>query len=82
MTHKDLQAFKDAELDGCDPASLTDIRTIPVDRTQPAAQRMADFLHAVGNPYLFRVGDVVVKVSFDSSGKRLTDALSDALSSC
>ena len=82
MTPKDLQSFRTAALDSCDPASLTDIRTISVDRAQPTAQRTADFLNTVGNPYLFRVGDVVVKVSFDPGGKRLSDALSDVLSSC
>ncbi len=81
MTSKDLQALQNASVDSCDPGSLTDLSTISVDRSQPASRRMTDFLEAICNPYLFRVGEVVVKVKFNPSGKRFSDAVSDALCS-
>lgn len=82
MTQNELHVLQRASLDGCDPGSLTDISTISIDRAQSVSQRVTSFLNAVGNPYLFRVGEVVVKVRFDPSGKRFSDAISDAFRSC
>lgn len=79
MTQSQLCMLQNASVDSCDPSTLTDIRTISVNGSQPVSQRMTDFLEAIGNPYLFRVGEVVVKVKFNPSGKRFSEAVSDAL---
>ena len=60
-------------------ASLPDLREISVDRSLPLQARTRAFLRAVGNPYLFRVEDTVVKVSFTPNGKPFRDALADGL---
>lgn len=60
-------------------AALPDLRSISVDLSLPVQERTRSFLRTIGNPYLFRVDDVVVKVSFNPKGKPFRDALADSL---
>ena len=63
-------------------ASLPDLRSITVDRSLPVQERARSFLRDIGNPYLFRVDDVVVSVRFNPGGKPFRDALADSLRGC
>ena len=53
---------------------LSDICDIEVDRTLPRAERMERYLEEIKNPYLFRAGDVVVKIE-PRGNARLADVL-------
>lgn len=79
MTQGDLAQLHDFSLQACDMDRLTDIRTVRIDRSQPVPRRIRDFVDAVGNPYLFKVGPVAVKISFDPKGKPFQTALADAV---
>ena len=62
----------------CKPEDLTDLQQIPIATDLPVVVRMKQYLDQVKNPYLFRVGDLIVKVSF--SGKRdLAGVLADLM---
>ena len=62
----------------CKPEELTDLQQIPIAADLPVVVRMEQYLDQVKNPYLFRVGDLIVKVSF--SGKRdLSGVLADLM---
>lgn len=43
---------------------LVDLKEIQLDESKSVHERMLDFLEKVRNPYLFRVGDMIVKVNF------------------
>ena len=43
---------------------LVDIRNVKIDRTLPSDERVRSFIEQIKNPYCFKVGDTVVKVSF------------------
>ncbi len=81
MTQRDLAKLHDSSLPLCDPSKLRDIKGIPIDRSQPIHQRIHSFIDAVGNPYLFKVGSVIVKVNFNPTGKTFQNALADAMNS-
>ena len=59
-----------AELKKCSAAdfssaeTLHDLREVQIDSSKPVAERVESFLTQVGNPYLFKVGDVTVKVNY------------------
>lgn len=58
-----------------DPATLADIRHIRPDHTQPVPARLAAYLAAVHNPYLFRVGDTTVQLACAENGESLSALL-------
>lgn len=55
--------------------SLKDIRDIKIDDTMPKEQRIKDFVSQIGNPYCYRDGDIVVKISFSDTEVTLEDRL-------
>jgi len=59
-----VRAMKDVDVRTVDPATLRDIRDVEVRSDLPKRERMLDFIRQIGNPYCFRHGKYVVKVSF------------------
>ena len=81
LTKSQLDVCKAAEIAFCDKNTLTDLRDITVDKSKCVMERIENFTGLVKNPYLFKVGDVIVKVAY-SGGKDFSGALSSALCSC
>lgn len=54
---------------------LADIREVAVKRRKSAQDKMQDYLKETGNPYCFRVRDVVVKNTYTEDGPKLNDLL-------
>ena len=79
VTKAALLALRDARLEEGGPGELIDLREVAVDTAQPLFRRFGDYAAAVGNPYLFRVGDVAVKLRFADRGRPFADALAEAL---
>lgn len=52
---------------------LVDIRDVKIDRTLPTEERIKSFVEQIKDPYRFKVGDVVVKVSFANTQNTITD---------
>ena len=77
--------FSSAELKNCRAAdfssydNFTDLREIQIDESKKVPERVENFLEQVGNPYLFKVGDVFVKVNYKDE-KDLSDSLISLLS--
>ena len=59
----------------CDKTKLVDISTVQIDQSKPREVRMKEFLRQIKNPYLFKVGDVIVEVSFRKNGPALQKAM-------
>lgn len=74
-----LQQMKQVDVRTVDRDSLADIKDIQVDGTLPRAERFGDFLRQIGNPYCYRCGKAVVKVSFADTDATLEDRLEQYL---
>lgn len=78
MLHLDkasIHRFKSEALAEFDAASLTDISEVTVERDRPLHERAENFIAQVRNPYLFRVGDTPVRISFTDNGPSLESQL-------
>lgn len=63
--------IKDVKLE-----ELKDIRDVKIDTTKPVLERIISFLIQMdGNPYIFKVGDTPVNVSFNDNGPCLQQYL-------
>lgn len=54
-------------------SQLVDIRDVKIDRSLPSDERIRSFIEQIKNPYCFKVGDTVVKVSFADTPNTITD---------
>ncbi len=59
---------------------LKDLCSIVIDTDLPIEERVRSFVQQIGDPYHYRVGDVVVTVSYTSNHGTLTDRFSEMLS--
>lgn len=67
-----------ADIFACDANEIVDLRNVEVNRTAPLKRRTDDFIAQVGNPYLFKVDDIIVKVEF-GNGKDFSGILTDII---
>jgi len=61
-------------------SALVDIREVKINRELPQEDRVKSFVEQIKNPYCFKVGPVVVNVSYSDSGATLNDRFVELLS--
>ena len=71
----DFRAMQSVDVRTVDPDTLQDIRDVNVNMDLPKEKRMLDFLRQIGNPYCYRHGKYVVKVSFAETDLTLEDRM-------
>ena len=54
-------------------ASLVDIRDVQIDRTLSMEERVKSYVAQVKNPYMFKVGNTVVRVSYADTDRTMND---------
>lgn len=64
LTAADINAMMAVDIKELDGSTLRDIRDVEINTELPKKERMMDFIHQIGNPYCYRHGSYVVKVSF------------------
>ena len=70
------KSYRNALLD-----SLVDIRDVKIDRSQPVEERMKSYVEQIKNPYLFKVGNTVVRVSYANTQATINDNFINLLAS-
>lgn len=81
MNALSLEQMKGINPRTVDRESLGDIESVCIDASLPKAERIADFIQQIGNPYCYRHGKYVVKVSFSDTGVTLEDRLASYIAS-
>ncbi len=74
----ELEQCRKTKLEQSDISELIDLQSIQIDTSKPVAERIPEFLEQVRNPYLFKVGDVAMKVNY-GDGKAFSDAIAALL---
>ena len=74
-TREQLDAMQNVDVRAVDPATLRDIRDVEVNTALPKRERILDFIRQIGNPYCYRHGKYVVKVSFTDTDVTLEDRM-------
>ena len=63
-TKEELEAMKKVDIRTVDIDTLRDIRDVKINTDLPKEERILDFIRQIGNPYCYRHGKYVVKISF------------------
>ena len=75
LTMEELKAMQEVDVRTVNPATLRDIRDVHVNTDLPKPERILDFIRQIGNPYCYRQGKYVVKVSFTDTDVTLEQRL-------
>lgn len=62
-------------------SELVDIRDVVIDKSLPLEERVRSYVEQIKDPYCFKVGDVVVRVSYADKDKSLTDSFTSMIAS-
>ena len=79
LTIEELDAFQQIKLDEVDIDTLVDLNSVKIDTSLPCEKRMRKILDEGVNPYLFRVGDMKIKVSYSSTGRTLSGIIENLI---
>lgn len=60
---------------------LVDIRDVKIDRSKPVEERMKSYVEQIKNPYLFKVGNTIVRVSYANTQATINDNFVNLLAS-
>lgn len=61
--------------------SLVDIRDVKIDRSMSVEDRMESYVEQIKNPYMFKVGNTVVRVSYANTQATINDNFVNLLAS-
>ena len=62
-------------------SELVDIRDVVIDKSLPLEERVRSYVEQIKDPYCFKVGDVIVRVSYAGKDKSLTDSFTSMIAS-
>lgn len=79
MQNMTLSQMRDVDIRTIDPNTLVDLRDVKIQPEIPKEERIKEFIRQIKNPYCYRVGKVVVKVSYSNNGATLEDRLQSLL---
>lgn len=75
FTREQIETMQNVDIRTVDPDTLRDIRDVTVNTDLPKQERILDFIRQIGNPYCYRHGKYVVKVSFTDTDVTLEDRM-------
>ena len=75
----DLIMLRNVAVADCSKDSLVDLHDVKIDAEKSVPEKMNDYFEQIKNPYIFKVGDVRVKVNFEGD-RSFTEALVSAIS--
>lgn len=81
LSAKDYLAMKSIDVKSVDKTTLVDLKTVQIDSSKPVQERVQCFLQQIHNPYCFRIGDVAVKVNYQTNGPSFQKNFEDVLRS-
>lgn len=61
--------------------SLVDIRDVKIDRSMSVEDRMKSYVEQIKNPYMFKVGNTVVRVSYANTQATINENFVNLLAS-
>jgi hypothetical protein len=67
--------MKDVDVRTVDPDALVDIKDVKTNMDLPPDERQADYIRQIKNPYCFKCGKAIVKLSFADTQTTLEDCL-------
>ena len=79
MTAEEHRKFLETDFSDVKLEELTDIGKIRIDRKKSVEEKKRQYLKQVGNTYLVRVGDTMVKIRFANSGVSFEEAFENLL---
>lgn len=74
-----LEEMKDIDVTKVDVQDLVDIREVKVNKALSQKNQVIDYVRQIKNPYCYKYGNYVVKISFENTETTLTERLKELI---
>lgn len=74
-TLDELNKLKQVDIRKADPDQLVDLRNVEINEKESVENRLNQYIEAVHNPYLVKIGDYIVKFSYQDSGEGIEEKM-------
>ena len=81
LTRETIMAMQDVDIRTVELEMLRDIRDVQIHADLPKKERILDFIQQIGNPYCYRHGKYIVKISFTDTDVTLEQRMLSYISS-
>ncbi|MCL2855924.1 MAG: hypothetical protein FWE21_09995 [Defluviitaleaceae bacterium] len=71
----DLELMKNLDIRAIDPSTLVDIRSVDIDPNLTFEEKAIAYLSQIKNPYFFKCGDMIVKISHANTETTIDDCM-------
>ncbi|MDR2560085.1 MAG: hypothetical protein LBC86_11185 [Oscillospiraceae bacterium] len=75
----DFEKLKNVDVRTINPAELVDMSEIEINSDLPLDERLRDYIKKIKNPYCFRCGNTVVKISHGKTEDTIDDIMENFL---
>lgn len=79
LTQEQLEEMASVDVHTINKEAFTDLRDIVIDKNLPVEEKIKSFIAQTNNIYVHRIGDYVVKVTFQENGASIDDRLREYL---
>ena len=79
ITMEQLVEMQKVDIRNVDPDTLVDIKDVKVNTDLPKEERMLNFIEQIKNPYCYKCGKVIVKISFADTKVTLEERMENYL---
>ena len=75
LSKEELHGMKQEDIRAAVPENLVDISNMEIDMKKSVSARVEEYVQKVGNPFLVRVGEYVVKIGYSGCEETLNDRM-------
>ena len=74
-TYYNLEEMRNVDIRYIDLETIPDSRNIEINTNEPILERVLDYIRKVGNPYLIRCGNILVKIEYANTETTINDCI-------
>lgn len=81
ITISKLDEMKNLDIRKVDPNTLVEMKEVTINTELPKSERILDFINQIKNPYCYKCGDTIIKITFADTDVSLDDKIENYLKS-
>ena len=74
-----MQEMREVDITEVNSLDLVDIRDVQIDKKQKPQKRLENYVQQIKNPYCYKYGDYIVKISFEDTTVTLAERLKELI---
>lgn len=75
LLKKKIEECKQTNIEDIDPAEIDEIKAVTIDTDVSSTDRIVNFINKVKNPYIFKVNNTIVKMTYSSNNIEAIDCI-------